>query len=902
MSQAIPEKKQDVATRKLYLVDGYGFVFRAYHVMPPLSNPEGVPVGAVYGFTNMLTKLLKDHKPDYMAVVFDAGSKTFRNEIYTDYKANRPEAPEDLKPQFALVRDAAAAVGLKSYELAGFEADDIIATFTKKASEQGIEVTIVSSDKDLMQLVHDNQVKMFDPVKNKFIKEKDVVEKFGVPPHKVLDASALIGDSSDNVPGVPGIGPKTAAELINQYGSLDELLARAGEIKQNKRREVMLESREKALMSRELIKLHYDVPLHFNFDDLKTTQDDSRVLEFAKKHGFKSIISKISGTAPPQDAVVHVAEKTKEILAVDRKIISTIAELETWLKPVRNNARLAIYPTQNVGVALSDGLRSCFIKYGERQMSDGFDFGDAPATGLTRETVNSALKEILADPAVLKIFHDMKDKISSFIFHPSSLAFDDIQIMEYVLNTGLNNGSLEDLAPEFPQLESLLGSGRNKIQLKDVASEDIAKIAFEIVEFLTRAQITAKQKLFHDKLVTIYEKIEKPLIGIISKIENRGAKIDPQMLAGMSSKFAEKMASLEAQIYKITGREFNLGSPQQISDVLFGQMGLDGGKKSKKTGNYSTGARVLDELAEQGVEIAQLILDWRQLSKLKSTYTDSLPKQINPKTQRVHTTFAMTVTSTGRLSSTEPNLQNIPIRTEEGRAIRNAFIAESGYKLISADYSQIELRLLADVANIPSLKEAFRTGQDIHAITAHQVFGVPLDQVSSEDRRRAKTINFGIIYGISAHGLSQRLKIPRDVAGAYIKSYFAQYPGIRKYMDDTIAFCREHGYVETIFGRRCYIRGINDKNHAVRQFSERAAINAPLQGAAADIIKKAMIELDRKNFPMILQVHDELLFEVPESEANEAVKKIKSIMENAAMLSVPILVEARCGNHWGEAH
>ncbi len=908
--------------RKLYLVDGYGFVFRAYHVMPPFSDPQGTPVGAVYGFTNMLVKLLKDHKPDYMAVAFDAGSKTFRNEIYTEYKANRPEAPEDLKPQFALVRDAAKAVGLKSFELVGYEADDIIATFVSKACEQGIEVTIISSDKDLMQLVKDGDcpVKMFDPVKNKYIGEKEVLEKFGVAPNKVLDVSALIGDSSDNVPGVPGIGPKTAAELINEYGDLDSLLERAGEIKQNKRREVMIANTAQAKLSRELIKLDYNVPIAFNFDDLKTEKsNEAGLLEFAKKHGFKSIIAKLSLTAahPALDAgFPEIPRQARDVRnAAVRKILKDIPELITWLQNPLREGRLAVDYIDDAAVAFACGTDSAFIKYGTHKPSEGFDFDNKG--GITHDDVNSALSEIFANPAVLKIFHDYKDTSScgltagiprrDLAVEPQGdvakvTPIDDLQIMEYVLNTGLTNGSVESMAPELPQYITLCGTGRNKRALKDVPPEELANCAFDIVEFIEHKQKESRQELFNKKLLTVYEKIEKPLINVIAKIENRGAKIDKNKLAKMSERFATKMAALEKEVYLIAQEEFNLGSPAQIGEILFGKLGLAGGKKSKKTGKYSTGAEVLEELAEQGHEIAQKLLHWRQLSKLKSTYTDALPQSINPKTGRVHTTFAMTVASTGRLSSTEPNLQNIPIRTEEGREIRTTFIAEPGYKLISADYSQIELRLLADVADIPAMKEAFRTGQDVHAITAHQVLGVPMDQITQDHRRIAKTINFGIIYGVSAHGLSWRLKIPREVAAQYIKQYFAQYVGIRKYMDDTIQFCREHGYVETIYGRKCYIRGINDKNGAVRQFSERAAINAPLQGAAADIIKKAMIELDRKNLPMILQVHDELLFEVKAEEAAEKLPQIKAIMENAAMLSVPILVEAAVGDNWGEAH
>ncbi len=901
MESATTITNEQSARRKLYLVDGYGFVFRAYHVMPPFSDPQGTPVGAVYGFTNMLVKLLREHKPDYMAICFDAGKETFRSEIFADYKANRPEPPDDLWPQFALVRDAARAVGLKSFELAGYEADDVIATFCRKACEQGIEVTIISSDKDLMQLVRDGEcpVKMFDPVKNRYIGEKEVFEKFGVKPDKVLDVSALIGDSSDNVPGVPGIGPKTAAELINLFGDLDTLLERAAEVKQNKRREVLISNIAQAKLSRELIKLHYDVPLEFKFDDLKAEKsNEAGLLEFARKHGFKSIISKLTTNlrvAEDGDVMAQEVIRNLPAVAANRKILTSISELISWLDKPRHEGLLAAHHVDDIGLALSTGQDSAFIKYGARSAAEGFDFTGEGA--MTKNDVMSAMAEIFKNPKVMKIIHDFKSN-----YHPEIFPVDDLGMMEYVLNTGLTDGSLEAIAPELQTLGSLCGSGRNKLKLGDVPVKSLSKCSFAIAEFLVAKHREARRELFSKKLLTVYEKIEKPLIGAVARIEQRGTKIDRAKLEEMSGRFAAKMAALEAEIFKIAGNEFNLGSPAQISEVLFGQMGLSGGKKSRKTGNYSTGAKVLDELAEQGVEIAQKILDWRQLSKLKTTYTDALPKQIDAMTGRVHTTFAMTATSTGRLSSTEPNLQNIPIRTEEGREIRQAFIAENGYKLISADYSQIELRLLAHVADIPQLKEVFKNNQDIHSITAQQVFGLQPEQVDAEYRRRAKTINFGIIYGISAHGLAERLKIPRDTAAQYIKSYFAQYSGIRKYMDDTIDFCRRHGYVETVFGRKCWIRGINDKNHAVRQFSERAAINAPLQGAAADIIKKAMIELDRKNLPTILQVHDELLFEVKAEEAEGKLQQIKAIMENAVMLSVPFLVEAQIGNNWGEVH
>jgi DNA polymerase-1 len=857
--------------KKLYLIDGYGFVFRAYHSMPPLTDPKGVPVGAVYGFTNMLIKLLKDHKPDYMAVAFDSGKETFRTQMYSAYKANRPPAPDDLIPQFPLVRDVVEAVGLKSFELVGYEADDVIATFTKRAREQDIEVTIVSSDKDLMQLVKDGQVQMYDPVRQKYVGEKEVLEKFGVTPAKVLDACALIGDSSDNVPGAPGIGPKTAAELITQFNSLDELLLRTAEIKQPKRREVLESHREQILLSRELIRLHFDVPLTCKFDEMAAVHDDARLGDFCLKHGFKSLAAKLGtsslrpeGSNPEPQLTPWIASATPR----NDEVVKSIDELTKWAS---GKTKLASF-FADYGVALAHENEARYLKYG----SSGTDLFDT--NPMNQAAVLAALTPILQNPAVLNIFHDFKSHYIQGV-----QGFDDVQVMEYVSATGIKNGELAEIK---------LG--------KKSTDDEIAAAAFAHVHEIWGKHGMLKAELQRVQQTTIYEKIEKRMIHVLARMEKKGAKIDANYLRGMSAHFAEKLAVLEKEIHAMAGAEFNIGSPAQLGDVLFEKLGLAGGRKSKKTGQYSTGADVLEDLSLEGHEIAAKILEWRQLSKLKSTYTDALPLQVNLSTGRVHTTFAMTVANTGRLSSQNPNLQNIPIRSEEGKKIRNAFIAAPGYKLISADYSQIELRLLAHVANIEPLIEAFKNGEDVHKATARQVFGVT--EVDDNHRRMAKTINFGIIYGLSAHGLAERLRIPRHDAAEFIAAYFRQYPGIKEYMNRTIAECKDNGYVETITGRKMHIRGINDKNGAIRQFSERAAINAPLQGGAADIIKKAMIELHKQNFPMTLQVHDELLFEVAEAEAEEMRNKVVQIMENPIQLSVPILVEAHIGNNWGEAH
>ena len=872
--------------KKIYLIDGYGFVFRAYHSLPPLTNPMGTPVGALYGFTNMLIKLMNDHRPDYMAVVYDSGKKTFRNDIYADYKANRPPAPDDLIPQFSLVRDASSALGLQNLEMVGYEADDIIATIASKARAAGVEVTIVSSDKDLMQLIDDGAVRMYDAARSREIREQEVLEKFGVLPNRVLDVLSLMGDSSDNVPGVPSIGPKTAAELVNMFGDFDAVLERAGEVKQNKRREVLIEYKAQALLSRDLIRLDMNVPLPFEFDDFAVDRkNEIGLLEFCRVHGFKSLADKILKDlaqdnievphAPQSTAVAPTAIQASakalvqapELAKVQIKFAKNVGDLRAFIAQARTQGKLAIYPLEQVGITLAyaDG-QTLFVKFSTNVATDLFS--DAANDELSKAAVYAELKAIFSDPHVLKIAGGIKE--SELNITP----YDDICLMNYVAHTGLNNGDLEFLSDTLPKLEAMLGSGKAKRSLADIDAEELAGFAAPRTLLIVQKHTELRQKLFNDKLITMYECIEKPLVYVLRKMQKYGAKLDLAKLAELSTHFETEIGLLQTRIFELAGREFNIASPLQLGDVLFKELGLDSGKKSKKSGNLSTSASVLDELAAQGHEIVEKILQFRQLSKLKSTYTDALQRQVNPRTHRVHTNFVMTAANTGRLSSQDPNLQNIPIRSEEGRKIRDAFIAEAGNKLISADYSQIELRLLAHVAGVEPLIEAFKNGEDVHAITAHQIFGVPLDKVDSELRRRAKTINFGIIYGLSAHGLSTRLKIPHGEAKAYIEQYFRQYPGIRAYMDETVEFCRVHGYVLTPFGRRCHIRGINDKNGAVRQFSERAAINAPLQGGSADIIKMAMVELDKQGFQMSLQVHDELLFEVKAEIAEETAKRI----------------------------
>ncbi len=886
--------------KKIYLIDGYSFLFRAYHSLPPLTNPAGTPVGAVYGFTNMLIKLMNEHRPDYMAVVYDAGKKTFRNDIYEDYKANRPPAPDDLIPQFALVRDASSALGLQNLEMVGFEADDIIATIAGKARASGVEVTIVSSDKDLMQLVDDGAVRMYDAGKSRMIGEAEVKEKFAVAPNRVLDVLSLMGDSSDNVPGVPSIGPKTAAELVNMFGDLDTVLERAGEVKQNKRREVLLEYKEQALLSRDLIRLEMEVPLPFEFDDFAVDkQRELGLLEFCREHGFRSLADKVLRNlaqdgveAPPEKVVEAPADKpVVERAPLQLKIAVDITDVAAFASGARAAAKLAIYVVGDEALCLAyaDG-RALFVRYAEAAKSDDLFAAPSVAGGMSQDSVMAALSEVFADRCVLKLAANLKD--SGLDVEP----FDDVELMHYVAETGLSKGI------GLAEVESLFGSGRNKLKLEEVETEALAKLAGENALLIAQRHAEIRQELFEKKLLRVYERIEKPMVYILRKMENYGAKLDVAKLTELSAHFEVEVAALQSRIFELAGREFNIGSPAQIGQVLFEELGLEAGKKSKKSGNYSTSAAVLEDLAAQGHEIVEKILYWRQLSKLKSTYTDALQKQIEPHSGRVHTHFMMTATSTGRLSSQDPNLQNIPIRTAEGRKIRDAFIAEAGNKLISADYSQIELRLLAHVAGIEPLIEAFKNGEDVHSTTARQVFGLAADAVDDEARRRAKTINFGIIYGLSAHGLATRLKISHVEAKAYIEQYFRQYPGIRAYMDETVEFCQAHGYVETPFGRRCYIKGINDKNGAVRQFSQRAAINAPLQGGSADIIKMAMADLEKHGLQMSLQVHDELLFEAKEAEADAVAAKVVKVMQNVAMLKVPLIVDAQVGNNWGEVH
>lgn len=917
--------------KHVFLIDGSGFIFRAYHALPPMTRGDGTPVNAVYGFTTMLMKLLDDTDADHIAVIFDTARKTFRSEIYPQYKAHRPPPPDDLIPQFALVREATQALNVASIELAGFEADDLIATYARQAEAVGAEVTIVSSDKDLMQLVSDN-VTMMDAMKNKLINADGVMEKFGVGPDKVIEVQALAGDSADNVPGVPGIGVKTAAQLITEYGDLDTLLARAGEIKQPKRREKLIEFADSARVSRELVTLKTDVDAPVGLDAMAVQQPDPDVLvAFLHEQGFKSLVAKTESrhgvTAAPGNADTLTAPSAPAETTYE--LVQTLDALKSWVAAAREKGVVAFdvettgldaMAADLVGVSLCvEPGHACYVPLAHT--GAGPDQGDLLGGGeetsapeqIPLADALAALKEMLEDPATLKVGHNIKYDCQIMIRNGIDVApVDDTLVISYVLEGGLHGHGMDELA--------LLHLGLNTIKFKEVAGIGKKQVTFDKVpldqaldyaaedaDVTLRLYQLLKPRLLSEKLLTVYETLERPMIGLLEHMEREGIKVDAGALKILSDDFAKRLGELEVNIHKLAGRDFNVGSPKQLGEILFDEMSLPGGKKGK-TGAYATGADVLEGLAAAGHDLPARVLEWRQLSKLKSTYTDALMAQINSETGRVHTSFAMSATSTGRLASSDPNLQNIPIRTEEGRKIRHAFIPEPGHVLLAADYSQIELRLLAHVADIGALKEAFLAGADIHAMTASQVFGVPIEGMDPMVRRQAKAINFGIIYGISAFGLARQLDISNGEAKQFIDAYFEHYPGIRAYMDRTIEEAKTNGFVSTLFGRKCHTPAINEKNPMRRGFSERAAINAPIQGGAADIIKRAMIKLPAAikgsgvAIRMLLQVHDELVFEVPEADVDAATHLIKGVMEDAADLSVPLIVDVGTGTNWSEAH
>jgi DNA polymerase-1 len=996
---ARPLKKGD----HLFLVDGSGYIFRAYHALPPLTRKsDGLQVNAVLGFCNMLWKLLaemKDDKPTHLAVVFDKSEKTFRTEFYPEYKAHRPDAPADLIPQFPLIREAVHAFEIPCLEQAGYEADDLIATYARLASKAKATTTIVSSDKDLMQLVG-NGVTMYDTMKDKRIGPAEVAEKFGVGPDKVIEVQALIGDSSDNVPGVPGIGIKTAAQLIGEYGDLETLLKRAQEIKQDKRRQSLIDNAEIARISKRLVTLDQNVPLKVSVDQLAVHEPDYKhLIAFLKAMEFNTITrrvaekagidasqveadAKLASSSPPSqlvmaglDPAIHEAapslpdgrmaprvkpggdsgkigrgsagpvpgaltpislaaaraEKARHA-KIDRskyECVRTLARLKEWIARAHETGVVAVDTETTSLDAMQAGLcgfslavapnEACYVPLAHRKNGGGEGLFDAglEANQIEEEDALNVLKPLLEDRSVLKVAQNIKYDWLVFAQRGIEIAsYDDTMLISYVLDAGKGGHGMDDLAKRWLDHDTIhfhhvAGSGKSQVTFDCVAIDKATEYAAEDADVTLRLWSVLKARLPAEHVVTVYETLERAMPAVLARMERRGISIDRQVLSRLSGEFAQKQGALEDEIKTLAGEPLNPGSPKQIGDILFGKMGLPGGSKTK-TGQWSTGARELEDLAEQGHALPRKILDWRQVSKLRSTYTEALPTYVNPVTHRVHTSYALAATSTGRLSSSEPNLQNIPVRTEEGRKIRRAFIAAPGMKLVSADYSQIELRLLSEVAEVPALRKAFQDGVDIHAMTASEMFGVSVKDMPSEVRRRAKAINFGIIYGISAFGLAAQLGIDKNEAGAYIKKYFERFPGIRAYMEQTKEECRRDGYVKTVFGRKCHYPEIKNPNPSIRSFNERAAINARLQGSAADIIRRAMIRMEgelakaKLSAQMLLQVHDELIFEVPDGEVAKTMPVVKRVMEDAphpaVSLHVPLQVDARAADNWDEAH
>lgn len=923
----------------LHLIDGSAFIFRAYHALPPLTRKsDGLPIGAVSGFCNMLQRYVEGNQganaPTHVAVIFDKGSHTFRNDLYDQYKANRDEMPEDLRPQMPLTREATRAFNIACEEIDGYEADDIIATLAVQAREAGGSVTIISSDKDLMQLVGDG-VDMFDAMKNRTIDRVGVFEKFGVFPERVVDVQALAGDSVDNVPGAPGIGVKTAALLINEFGDLETLLERAEEIKQPKRRETLINHADQIRLSKQLVTLDANTPLGFTLDDLEVRDPDPEVLlGFLKEMEFRTLTRRIAdklGVDAPviEDAAQSVStDETAATVPFDTSTYETVRSMSTldqWIRQINERGYVAIdtettsldeMRAELVGISLCvEAGQACYIPLTHK--ADGGDdlFGttELAQDQLPLDHVLQVLKPVLENPAVLKIGQNMKYDAKIFARYGVNVApIDDTMLISYALHGGLHGHGMDTLserylAHETIPIKPLLGSGKSAITFDKVSINDATPYAAEDADVTLRLWQMLKPRLHQARVTRVYETLERPLVPVLAEMEMTGIKVNRDTLSRMSNAFAQKMAALEAEIHEMAGESFNVGSPKQLGEIMFDKLGYEGGKKGK-TGAYATGADVLEDLATIH-DLPKRVLDWRQLSKLKSTYTDALQDHINPETGRVHTSYSIAGANTGRLASTDPNLQNIPVRTEDGRRIREAFVAEEGKVLVSLDYSQIELRILAHVAGIDSLKKAFRDGLDIHAMTASEMFDVPLDQMTSDIRRQAKAINFGVIYGISGFGLARNLRIPRAEAQGFIDRYFERFPGIREYMDNTVDFAKKHNRVETLFGRVIHTPEINAKGPTAG-FAKRAAINAPIQGAAADIIRRAMVRMPDAiaGLPakMLLQVHDELLFEVNEDAVDPLVSVVKSVMEGAAEpvlhLDVPLVVDAGKGAHWAEAH
>ena len=938
---------QDGPRVRLYLIDGSGFIFRAFHALPPLTRKsDGLPVGAVQGFCNMLWKLLVDMKaeadsPTHLAVIFDHSEKTFRNKLYDQYKAHRPPAPEDLVPQFPLVREATRAFGVPCLELPGYEADDLIAAYACKVRDLGGEVTIVSSDKDLMQLVGPS-VSMLDTMKtpNLRIGAEQVFDKFGVTPDKVVDVQALCGDSVDNVPGAPGIGIKTASALINEYGDLETLLARAGEIKQDKRRQTLIDFADQIRLSQQLVRLDCDTPLPAPIDSLAVEEPDAATLqEFLDRMEFRTLSRRVNearsgGAAPtatPAPAARGPQPPTHGPVDVNAyQCVRDLATLDAWIARAFERGVVAFDTETDALSATSANLcglslavapgEACYIPVGHEHEHEGGLQLDAPVAldQIPIEAVIARVKPLLESPAVLKVAQNAKYDLAVLSRHGIEVApIEDTMLIAFALEGGLHKSyGMDELSKRLLDHEpisfkTVAGAGKGQKSFKHVELGSATCYAAEDADVTLRLYEHMRPRLSHERLLTVYETLERPLPKVLVEMELAGIKVDPERLRLLSNDFAVRMGELEAEAHRVAGRPFNLGSPKQIGDLLFTEMGLASGRTTA-TGAASTDASMLEDLAAQGHELPRILLDWRQLSKLKGTYTDNLVAAIDPKTNRVHTSYSLAAATTGRLASSDPNLQNIPVRTEEGRKIRKAFIAEPGHVLISADYSQIELRLLAHIGDIPQLKQAFKDGLDIHAMTASEMFGVPVEGMPAETRRRAKAINFGIVYGISAFGLANQLSIPRDEAGAYIKTYFERFPGIRTYMDRMQQQVRSQGFVTTIFGRKIHIPASRGKSQAERAFGDRAAINAPIQGAAADVIRRAMVRMPGAlrdaglKARMLLQVHDELIFEAPEAEAEAVIALARQVMERApepaVALSVPLVVDARAAGNWDDAH
>ena len=918
-------------TDHFYLIDGSGYIFRAYYALPPLTRKnDGLPTGAVSGFCSMLFKLLEDsksdnntQKPTHFAVIFDSARKNFRNEIYSDYKANRSEAPDDLAPQFEYIRKSVMAFNLPSVDLANYEADDLIATYADQILQKGAKVTIVSSDKDLMQLYR-KDVRLYDPMKNKFIESEDIINKFGVDSKKVIDVQSLAGDSSDNVPGVPGIGVKTAAELINKYGTLEKLLNNAHKIKQNKRRETLLDNKDKAIISKKLVTLKKDVPVDRTIEEFKLQEiDKDKLYKFLREMEFNRLLSSaISTYGEPELSNNKIETKPKEKLQLINKnnyhLITDEDQIDEWVDEAEEAGEFAIdtetssldpHQADLVGISLSTKIgKACYIPIGHKSKRC-----------LKKSIVIKKLKSLLEDKSVKKIGQNIKfDFIVLYKQGIEINSMEDTMLMSYVLDAGKNRHNMDALSEihlghKTISFKEIVGTGKKEINFSDVELDKAMEYAAEDADITYRLYKIFNKNLKLEKLTNIYEIFEKPLIKILAFMEIEGIKIDNKFLKVLSEKFEKKIRSLEKKIFTISKKEFNIGSPKQLGEIIYNELKIAGLKKTRK-GSFATSANVLEDLVFKGHEFPKLILDWRQVSKLKNTYSDSLPEHINSNTKRVHTSFLLAATTTSRLASSDPNLQNIPIKSEDGKDIRKAFVAEKEFKLISADYNQIEMRILADLADVKELKKAFKNNEDIHSLTASQVFNIDIKKVDQNKRRKAKAINFGIIYGISQYGLAKQINVSNNEAEDFLNAYFFKFPEIKNYMESTIKYCRKNGYVNNIFGRRSHFNGINDKNFNVRNFQERAAINAPIQGSASEIMRMAMIGISKKfeeiknlKSKILLQIHDELIFEVHKEQVNKCSKIIQEEMSsvkdsNLHSFSIPLLVDINVGDNWGDLH